>query len=161
MFFASRFFLFLTGQHKCPANGQRIRLVATHSCCHYYECINGHLKEQVCPLHKLYSVETKSCENFQVVVCKSRKNCVDPCKIPFLLFHLCSLLTAQAITIILHCVNLNLFVAINPMVTMLINIDRIVNFIILVSKVERLITRHVNMVIAFLFNIKNVYLLNK
>ncbi|UJR37385.1 hypothetical protein I4U23_030091 [Adineta vaga] len=42
-------------QHKCPANGQRIRLVATHSCCHYYECINGHLKEQVCPLHKLYN----------------------------------------------------------------------------------------------------------
>jgi hypothetical protein len=26
-------------------------------------------------------VETKSCENFQVVSCKSRKNCIDPCKI--------------------------------------------------------------------------------
>ncbi|CAF5207632.1 unnamed protein product, partial [Rotaria magnacalcarata] len=66
--------------HKCPANGQRLRFVATHSCCHYYECINGHMKEQVCPLHKLYSVETKSCENFQVVTCGSRKNCIDPCK---------------------------------------------------------------------------------
>ncbi|CAF3908763.1 unnamed protein product [Rotaria sp. Silwood2] len=66
-------------QHKCPANGQRLRFVATHSCCHYYECINGHLKEQVCPLHKLYSVETKSCENFQVVTCGSRKKCIDPC----------------------------------------------------------------------------------
>ncbi|CAF3393798.1 unnamed protein product [Rotaria socialis] len=65
--------------HKCPANGQRLRFVATHSCCHYQECINGHLKEQVCPLHKLYSVETKSCENFQVVACGSRKNCIDPC----------------------------------------------------------------------------------
>ncbi|CAF4977467.1 unnamed protein product, partial [Rotaria socialis] len=32
--------------HKCPANGQRLRFVATHSCCHYQECINGHLKEQ-------------------------------------------------------------------------------------------------------------------
>ena len=67
------------GQHKCPANGQRIRFVATHSCCHYYECINGHLKEQVCPLHKLYSVESKTCENFQVVTCGSRKKCIDPC----------------------------------------------------------------------------------
>ncbi|CAF1617649.1 unnamed protein product [Adineta ricciae] len=64
---------------KCPANGQRIRLVAPHSCCHYYECINGHLKEQVCPLHKLYAVETKTCENFQVVNCGSRKNCIDLC----------------------------------------------------------------------------------
>ncbi|UJR08864.1 hypothetical protein I4U23_013119 [Adineta vaga] len=66
-------------QHKCPPNGQRLRFVATHSCCHYYECINGHLKEQVCPLHKLYSVETKSCENFQVVNCGSREKCIDPC----------------------------------------------------------------------------------
>ncbi|CAF1245111.1 unnamed protein product [Rotaria sordida] len=66
-------------QHKCPPNGQRLRFVSTHSCCHYYECINGHLKEQVCPLHKLYSVETKSCENFQVVPCGSRKKCIDPC----------------------------------------------------------------------------------
>ncbi|CAF0988782.1 unnamed protein product [Adineta steineri] len=66
-------------QHKCPPNGQRLRFVATHSCCHYYECINGHLKEQVCPLHKLYSVETKSCENFQVVNCGSREHCIDPC----------------------------------------------------------------------------------
>ena len=73
-------FFFSKGQHKCPANGQRILMVATHSCCHYYECINGHLKEQVCPLHKLYSVETKTCENFQVVTCGSRKKCVDPCK---------------------------------------------------------------------------------
>ena len=70
----------LSGQHKCPANGQRIRFVATHSCCHFYECINGHLKEQVCPLHKLYSVESKSCENFQVVTCGSRKKCIDPCE---------------------------------------------------------------------------------
>ncbi len=38
------------------------------------------MKEQVCPLHKLYSVETKSCENFQVVGCGSRKKCIDPCK---------------------------------------------------------------------------------
>ncbi len=75
------FIFFSKGQHKCPPNGQRIRFVATHSCCHYYECINGHLKEQVCPLHKLYSVETKSCENFQVVTCGSRKKCIDPCKI--------------------------------------------------------------------------------
>ncbi|CAF1162602.1 unnamed protein product [Adineta ricciae] len=66
-------------QHKCPPNGQRLRFVATHSCCHYYECINGHMKEQVCPLHKLYSVETKSCENFQVVNCGSRQKCIDPC----------------------------------------------------------------------------------
>ncbi|CAF4217761.1 unnamed protein product [Rotaria magnacalcarata] len=66
-------------QHKCPANGQRLRFVATHSCCHYYECINGHLKEQVCPLHKLYSVETKRCENFQIVSCGSREKCIDPC----------------------------------------------------------------------------------
>jgi hypothetical protein len=77
--------IYLQGQHKCPANGQRLRFVATHSCCHYYECINGHLKEQVCPLHKLYSVETKSCENFQIVSCGSREKCIDPCKI-FLLF---------------------------------------------------------------------------
>jgi len=73
-------FCFLEVQHKCPVNGQRIRLVATHSCCHYYECINSHLKQQVCPLHKLYSVETKRCENFQVVYCGSRKNCINPCK---------------------------------------------------------------------------------
>ena len=68
------------GPHKCPADGQRLRLVATHSCCHYYECINGNLKEKVCPLHKLYDVETKTCENFQFVNCGSRKNCVGSCK---------------------------------------------------------------------------------
>ncbi|CAF1042460.1 unnamed protein product [Adineta steineri] len=66
-------------QHKCPVDGQRIHLVDTSSCCHYYECINGHLKTQVCPLHKLYSVASKRCENFQVVTCGSRKNCIDPC----------------------------------------------------------------------------------
>jgi hypothetical protein len=63
--------------------------------------------------------------------------------------------------IILHYVNLNLFVEINQMVIMLINIDLIVNFIIHVLKVEHLIIQHVNMVIDFLFNIKNVCLLNK
>jgi hypothetical protein len=63
--------------------------------------------------------------------------------------------------IILHYVNLNLFVEINQMVIMLINIDLIVNFIIHVWKVEHLIIQHVNMVIDFLFNIKNVYLRNK
>lgn len=57
-----------------------MRFVATHSCCRYYECANGHLKERICPLHKLYSVETKTCENFQVVTCGSRKTCVDPCE---------------------------------------------------------------------------------
>ncbi len=78
--------MFSKGQHKCPASGQRIRFVSTQSCCHYYECINGHLKEQVCPLHKLYSVETKGCENFQVVTCGSRKKCIDPCKMIYIFF---------------------------------------------------------------------------
>ncbi len=79
--FACNFFS--KGQHKCPTNGRRERFVDTRSCCHYYECINGHSKVQVCPLHKLYSVETKTCENFQVVRCGSRKGCIDPCKIFF------------------------------------------------------------------------------
>ena len=81
---------FTEGQHKCPANGQRLRFVVTQSCCRYYECINGHLKEQICPLHKLYSVETKRCETYQVVRCGSRKTCIDSCKILFL--SLCQLL---------------------------------------------------------------------
>lgn len=67
----------------------------------------------------------------------------------------------QVIMIILLCVNLNLFVVTNPMEITLINIDPIVNFITHVSKVEHLIIQHVNMVIVFLFNIKNVYLPNK
>ena len=62
---------------------------------------------------------------------------------------------------ILRCVNLNLFVETNPTGIMLINIDRIVNFIIHVWKAEHLIIQHVNMVIDFLSNIRNVYLLNK
>jgi hypothetical protein len=67
----------------------------------------------------------------------------------------------QVIMTILPCVNLNLSVAINPMVIMLINIDRIVNFIIHVWKVEHLIIPHVNMVTDFRCNIKNVYQRNK
>ncbi|CAF4523879.1 unnamed protein product, partial [Rotaria sp. Silwood2] len=63
--------------HKCPQNGESLRFVAPHSCCHYYECVNGHQKEKVCPLHKLFSVETKKCEHFQVVNCGARKNCID------------------------------------------------------------------------------------
>ncbi|CAF1382524.1 unnamed protein product [Rotaria sordida] len=66
-------------EHKCPPNGQPLRFVAPDSCCHYYECVNDHLKEKVCPLHKLFSVETKSCEHFQVVKCGARKNCIDSC----------------------------------------------------------------------------------
>ncbi|CAF4641281.1 unnamed protein product, partial [Rotaria sp. Silwood2] len=64
-------------EYKCPPNGESLRFVAPHSCCHYYECVNGHRKEKVCPLHKLFSVETKSCEHFQVVNCGARKNCID------------------------------------------------------------------------------------
>jgi hypothetical protein len=67
----------------------------------------------------------------------------------------------QVIMIILPYVNLNLSVERNPMVIMLINIDLIVNFIIHVWKVEHLIIPHVNMVIDFPCNIKNVYLQNK
>lgn len=49
------------------------------SCCRYFECVNGELREFVCPYPKLFSTETKQCETYQVVKCGIRENCKFPC----------------------------------------------------------------------------------
>ncbi|CAF0931993.1 unnamed protein product, partial [Didymodactylos carnosus] len=66
-------------ENRCPTNGQRMRFVDPSSCCQYFECITGQLKEQICPPYKLFSTLSKSCESHQVVQCGTRKECIVPC----------------------------------------------------------------------------------
>ncbi|CAF1607092.1 unnamed protein product, partial [Didymodactylos carnosus] len=70
---------FCSGENRCPANGQRMKFVDPSSCCQYFECITGQLKEQICPPYKLFSTLSKSCESYQVVVCGTRTPCIVPC----------------------------------------------------------------------------------